>query len=423
VGVLTLASCGRTSFVRYECYPFGERRPCSDACGSGQQTCVAGRWAACDAEAERPCAAACGLAAERCTGGAWQGCIPRAERPCHLACDAVAELCLDGVWQGCPSTVVRACSTPCGDGQQTCQGGAWAPCDATGSRACQTPCGDGQQTCQAGAWATCDATGSRACQTVCGDGQQTCQAGAWATCDATGSRACQTVCGTGLERCQGATWQACDAPQPQPPPGAIALRGTVRDFHDTHPDFERPPSGVGDDPGLVQPLLGADRVPVYAHDGGTLTVTSPESFFQWFHDTPGVNLAAPLDLTLVETSTTPLVYTLDQPLFFPIDGQLFGNEGRPHDYHFTLELHATLEYRGGEVLRFRGDDDIWVFVDRRLVIDLGGPHQAESGEVFLDRLGLNPMSLVPLDVFFAERHTTESSLRIETTGTHLTPCP
>lgn len=244
------------------------------------------------------------------------------------------------------------------------------------------------------------------------------------TCNAPGAlRPCKSACGTGFERCENQLWQACDAPQPKPPAEQIAIVGTIRDFHTTHPDFERPLDMVGDDRGIVTSTLGADGEPVYGHDGATQTVTSPASFFQWFHDDSTVNVSQQQTLTLKRTSSAPLVYTFDDQSFFPIDGQLFGDEGNLHNFHFTLELHTSLVYRGGEELHFQGDDDLFVFIDKKLVIDLGGAHPQEGDSVRLDDLDLSRGAGYSFDIFFAERHTSASTLHIETTNAQFVNCP
>jgi fibro-slime domain-containing protein len=87
----------------------------------------------------------------------------------------------------------------------------------------------------------------------------------------------------------------------------------------------------------------------------------------------------------------------------------------PYNFHFTTEIHVSFQYNGGETFTFTGDDDVWVFINKQLVIDLGGVHGAANANVQLDTLGLAPGGIYPLDVFHAERHTVQSNFRIDTT--------
>lgn len=225
-------------------------------------------------------------------------------------------------------------------------------------------------------------------------------------------RDCSSVCGVGHEACRKGVWGKCDAPLPKAP----QLKVTVRDFSPTtHPDFEAnfPP---GLDQGIVRSTLGADDKPVYA---GTRTPTTSgaANFDMWFRDTP-LNLSQPQDLQLVAAADEPGLFSFSDDTFFPIDAQLLGNEGRGHNFHFTLEASTTFEYRGGEVFSFSGDDDMWVFINRQLAIDLGGLHSRLSDDVALDEFadvaGLVRGELYPLHFFFAERHTIESHFTIRT---------
>jgi fibro-slime domain-containing protein len=195
----------------------------------------------------------------------------------------------------------------------------------------------------------------------------------------------------------------------------ITLQGTIRDFNDTHPDFE---DGLGVDPGIVLPDIGGDKKPVYAGLAGNPTTHGQTAFDQWYRNVVGVNLPVLYSITLTEIGTSG-IYEFLSNSFFPIDNQLYGNQGRSHNYHFTYEIHTTFTYSGGETFTFTGDDDLWVFLNGKLAIDLGGVHAALSASVDLDAqaaaLGLVPGNTYDFDLFFAERHTTESNFHIQTT--------
>lgn len=195
----------------------------------------------------------------------------------------------------------------------------------------------------------------------------------------------------------------------------IQVPVTIRDFTpDTHPDFER---FAGDDRGMVSTVLGGDRKPVYAGPAtGTPTTTGPAAFAQWFNDTPGVNLTTTKVLPFDNGMTTPGgIYSYADADFFPIDGELFGDYGSSgHNYHFTLEMHAVFTYQPGQTFNFSGDDDLWLFINDTLVIDLGGVHGSQSASLDLDSLGLTAGNDYGFDLFFAERHTTSSVFFVDT---------
>ncbi|MBZ0235934.1 MAG: fibro-slime domain-containing protein [Deltaproteobacteria bacterium] len=202
-----------------------------------------------------------------------------------------------------------------------------------------------------------------------------------------------------------------------------ALRATIRDFQpSTHADFQPPSESDVAYPGLVRPMLGADGKPVYAPAGATPHTAGPAQFAQWYNDTAGVNL--PFSMVLALTETSPGRFTYSSSAFFPLDGMGYGNsgigeDGLSHNFHFTTEIHTTFKYRGGEVFNFNGDDDLWLFINERLAIDLGGLHPSLPGSVNLDQmasaLGLETGQTYRMDIFHAERHTDASNFHVETT--------
>ncbi|HRP63404.1 MAG TPA: fibro-slime domain-containing protein [Phycisphaerales bacterium] len=154
-------------------------------------------------------------------------------------------------------------------------------------------------------------------------------------------------------------------------------------------------------------------------------ITSAESFSQWFRDVPGVNMSKPITIKLVRQENGSYVFDDrdDENYsglngFFPIENALFGQSGGSpnRNFHFTFEIHADFTYdaNGNQFFHFIGDDDVWVFIDGKLVIDIGGVHAAVEQYVDLSRLCLDHGKTYRLSFFFAERHRTQSNCRIVT---------
>ncbi len=220
-----------------------------------------------------------------------------------------------------------------------------------------------------------------------------------------------------------------------------------RDFSDSHPDFEMDFRGDVVRRQLLEPTLGADGKPVFKSSvgcpaqEGTPTacanwnvsqpvITSAESFNQWYRDTPGVNMAFEQTLELVETQGANGLpfYRFSSTEFFPLrTDQGFGATppGQNRNFLFTTEVHVTFTYVAGQRFTFRGDDDMWIFVNGKLAVDLGSMHDSKEAIIDFDAqaadLGIAVGRAYPMDIFHAERHTNASNFSIETNIACFTP--
>jgi fibro-slime domain-containing protein len=192
-----------------------------------------------------------------------------------------------------------------------------------------------------------------------------------------------------------------DVPPPEGQCGNI-LRIIVRDFQGSHDDFENASDWNAYQ---VASPIGASRKPEKT------STTGPLHFEQWYQNLPDVNQPFAVDLWLEPVGQT---FVFDSTAFLPL-----AEWGYKDNYLFTTELHTNFEYQGGEVFNFRGDDDVFVFVNGFLGVNLSGVHIAQEGSIDLDGTatasGLEIGKSYTFDLFQAERQPSGSNFRLETT--------
>ena len=253
------------------------------------------------------------------------------------------------------------------------------------------------------------------------------------------------------------------------PPSVITLPITLRDFHRSswtppigssslpHPDFQHLTPGTGAITGLVQTNLSLGN-PAMASPQSQLS--SAESFRQWYYNIPAYNRTSQMASRLVADPTRAGYYQFVGSFgaagnadkvgttheFFPLDDAQFGASGtsdsevqrdddddvstdresdeidESHNYGFTAEIRADFTYVPGQTINvLEATDDLWIFIDGRLFIDLGGAHQAIGQSRSLDGFGLVAGKRYSFDMFAANRSTSDDSLLVwETTIGDLT---
>jgi fibro-slime domain-containing protein len=403
---------------------------------------------------------------------------PKAGQPCiqFAVCGdgitAFPEQCDDG-------------STASGDGcNENCKLELGFKCTTDGVSVCSpTTCGDdiveGAEMCEPSQTEGCtsqcqfapDCSGDGACTSECGDGLvlgEDCDDGNKLNGDG-----CDENCL--VEPGYMCTAQEGDCERNANGDCILRIPVTYRDFDASHSDFESGCAGDVATTGILNSTLSSGKPSL----SGAVSNMCTTGFADWYVD--GSNSTTfHSELVLYDDGSGNFVnrygangeqwYTKlgwngatncavaphcgpydGSPFFFPVDGipnargdmfstaqvstMEYGMDGTTrnevdltgsatmHNFSFTSEVAYWFAYDDdtNATLSFAGDDDVWVYVNGQLALDLGGLHPALAGTVSVNSgtaggYGMTAGNVYEIKVFHAERHTTGSTFKLTLSG-------
>ena len=193
--------------------------------------------------------------------------------------------------------------------------------------------------------------------------------------------------------------------------GSSHLVLLCRDFSRFHPDMALLPGGV--EKGMVDTLLNATTRKPSWNRKKSGTFNGKRSFDTWFRNGPW-NVAKKVLKLEGKPGSQEKEFIYGGDSFFPFDTERNRDEGT-HNFYFSCEHHGAFvfEEKSNQRITFKADDDLWVFINDKLSVDVGGIHDTETRVLDLNELGLANGQLHTIDLFFAQRRPVKSSLELK----------
>ena len=381
--------------------------------------------------------------------------------------DGCSSLCLIEPGHRCSGQPSLCSPAICGDGVregiEACDDGNPRPFDGCSAH-CQV-----EPQCQAAS-----------CVSVCGDGLVIGE-----ECD-DGNRVDGDGCSAQCKREPGAVCLAQPVPELVNGQNVLRIPALFRDFSTTHADFGANACAARAPGALAANLQASGRPTLSAAPNAVAAacLSTAASFAEWYTDNAN-NAALVGELLLFDDGAGGYVNRFGAdgqkfpafdpaqqqrsfdgtPLFFPLDGSGSATELQPasiptqfgvasptpestlfpgaanHDFAFTMEVQHRFRYSADTraSLTIGADDDVWIFLNGRLALDLGGTHDPLFGTLAIDAaqgtvtatvldgaspsvvsvssgFGLAPDSVAALSIFHAERKPPFSAFELQMTG-------